>query len=63
MRVRLEPADPEGEEPGGAYLPIPDNLLEAVGLREGDLVEIDPFIRRIDNVIVERVITIRKLRH
>ena len=56
-RVKLVPVSDDE-----VFLEIPENLLECVGMREGELVEITPFIRTSDGAIVERTIMIRKVR-
>jgi hypothetical protein len=63
--VRLQPVE---DESGDLFLPIPDHMLEALGLKIGDLVELSPQVRVCENSEtgtsheVERLITIRRPR-
>jgi len=57
VKVRLKP-----QPDGSALLELPPEVLETVGMKVGDLVEIYPMFRSVDGTAVESVVIIRKLR-
>jgi hypothetical protein len=56
-RVKLEETDT-----GEVFVPIPEEMLAEVGIKEGDLVDIVPMQRIIDGQVVETMLHVRRVR-